>query len=232
MICAAAGPVDHDLFVEEVARAFAGIGGGTCDDPPEAPRNALTETWVERPTEQVHFCLGAAAPDEKDPDRWAMRLVTLILGGSMSSRLFQEIREKRGLCYHIAAESLSFRDAGQFVIYTDTSPDRVEEVRGLVAEELARLVDEGVSEAELERARNQVRAATLLSQDNAGVRVSRMTRALMFYDRLVSLSELVAQVERVTPEACRDVARRYFGSGEYAFAAIGPRRAKRRRRAR
>jgi predicted Zn-dependent peptidase len=140
----------------------------------------------------------------------------------MSSRLFQEIREKRGLCYSIGTDSSSYREAGLFVVYADTSADQLVEVEDLTRKELRSLAEEGVSADELERAKQQIRSATLLSLDDVGSRMSRLARSLLYHDRIIPLAEIVAEVEALTPEDIRSAAHRLFGRGEYAFAAIGP----------
>jgi predicted Zn-dependent peptidase len=159
---------------------------------------------------------------EDDPDRWPLRVLNLLLGGGMSSRLFQEIREKRGLCYSIASEVVNYREGGVFVVYADTSLEHVEQVETLARKELRGLAAEGLTDAELERAKAQVRAATLLSQDDVGSRMNRIARSLLYQDRVIPLSELVGCVEAVTLEDCRRVAERLFSADRYAYAAIGP----------
>jgi predicted Zn-dependent peptidase len=218
----ASGNVDHDTFVGEVEKQFGDLQGSAEERRLVAPEAKLERCTVDRPTEQVHFCMGTPAPDENDPDRWAARVLNLILGGGMSSRLFQEIREKRGLCYSIGSDAVSYREGGMFVVFADTSPSQVEAVQDLTRQELANVVEHGLTEGELTRAKNQVRAATLLSLDDTGSRMNRIARSLLYHGRVVPLSELMALVEGVTLEDCHRTARRLFGSGEFAFAAVGP----------
>ncbi len=232
MVCVAAGAVDHDRFVAEVERSFGDMSGEAPPREASTPEAGSGRQLVHRETEQAHFCMGTAGVHETDPDRWAARVLNLILGGGMSSRLFQEVREKRGLCYSIGSETASYREGGVFTVYADTSPEKLEEVHDLCRRELMAVAEAGVTEEELRRAREQVRAATLLSLDDSGSRMSRLARGLLYHGRVVPLSELVAQVESVTVEDCRRVAARLFGDGQFAFAAIGPFEKKRRRSAR
>jgi len=222
MICAAAGNVDHDEFVAELEKQFGDLEGEGTPRELTVPESHAGKCLIHRPTEQAHFVMGVEGVSERDPDRWAVRVLNLILGGSMSSRLFQEIREKRGLCYSIAAETVTYREGGMFTVFADTSPEHLEEVRDLTRQELLNVAEKGLTEAELERAKNQVRAGTLLSLDDVASRMNRIARSLLFQDRVIPLSELVANVEAVTLEDCLRVSQRLFGQGDFAFAAIGP----------
>jgi predicted Zn-dependent peptidase len=222
--------VDHDAFVRELETHLGDVAGGSETRELSPPQATLTRSLMHRATEQAHFCMGVSAVDENDPDRWAVRVLNLILGGGMSSRLFQEIREKRGLCYSIASEAMTFREGGLFVVYADTSRDQMEEVFDLVRQELLNAARTGVTSEELARAKEQIRAATLLALDDVASRMNRLARSLLYHGRIVPLSELVAIVEALTVEDCRRMAERLFGGGEFAFAAIGP-FGKRKRRA-
>jgi len=229
LICVAAGNVEHDLFASELQRQLGDLEGGGEGRLLTAPESVLEKCLVSRPTEQAHFCMGTAAVDENDPDRWAVRVLNLVLGGGMSSRLFQEIREKRGLCYSIGSEAVSYREGGMFVVYADTSPEQLDAVRDLARQEMMNVAQNGITAGELERARNQVRAAMLLSLDDLGSRMNRLARSLLYHGRVIEPEELVACIEAVTLEDTRRVAHRLFGGGEFAFAAVGP--FKKRRRA-
>jgi predicted Zn-dependent peptidase len=228
----AAGNLDHDKFVAETARWFGDMSGrGPVRQLQPAVANAA-ETRMQRPLEQSHFCMGVDGIPESDPDRWAGRVLSLLLGGGMSSRLFQEIREKRGLCYSVASETISYREGGMFIVYADTNPDQMEEVRELSRRELLNVARNGVTSEELARAKNQVRAGTLLSLDDTGSRMNRLARSLLYHGRVIPLQELVDYVEAVTLDDCSRVAQRLFGKDEFAFAAIGPAPKRRTRRTR
>jgi predicted Zn-dependent peptidase len=230
MICVAAGNVEHDAFVAELDRQFGDLSGTGPPRELTPPDTVLEKCLVHRPTEQAHFCMGTTGVDENDPERWAVRVLNLILGGGMSSRLFQEIREKRGLCYSIGSESMSYREGGMFIVYADTSPEQLDEVRDLTRQELLNVARNGLTLAELERAKNQVRAATLLSLDDIGSRMNRLARSLLYHGRVIPPEELVALVDALGLDDCRRAAERLFGAGEFAFAAIGPFGTRKRRR--
>ena len=224
LIFSAAGNVAHEAVVEEVARQFGDLRPSASPFPEATtpPATRLEEALRNRKLEQAHFCMGGEGVSEQDPDRWAARILNLVLGGGMSSRLFQEIRENRGLCYSIASEMISTRDAGLWIVYADTSPRHLDSVRDLSWQELQRAAGNGLTAGELERAKAQVRAGTLLSLDDVGTRMGRLARALFYHDRLVPLSEQVGHIEAITLDDCRRVAERLFGGERFAFAAIGP----------
>ncbi|HEU4754110.1 MAG TPA: pitrilysin family protein, partial [Armatimonadota bacterium] len=172
LICVAAGNLEHDELVREIDRQFGDLSGPAPARELSEPAARLERCLIGRRTEQTHFCMGTPGVDENHPERWAVRVLNLIVGGGMSSRLFQEIREKRGLCYSIGSESLSYRDAGMFVVYADTSPEQTEEVQDLTRRELLNVARDGLTEDELVRAREQVRASLLLSLDDIGSRMN------------------------------------------------------------
>lgn len=222
LVFAASGAISHEEFEALVSQHFGDLAGEALPRSTESPVCHTPRTLLARATEQTHFCMGLNALSETDPDRWALRIVNLILGGGMSSRLFQEIREERGLCYSIGSDLISFREGGLFVIYSDTSPEHVEELEELARAALQRVTREGVSLEELGRAKAQVRAATLLSLDDVGTRMNRLARSILYHNRVVPLADLMSQVDRVTAEDCLRVAERVFSGSELAFAAIGP----------
>ncbi len=222
VVIAAAGAVDHDGLVRLLERHFGDLSGESATRSFVPVETHPEEVLINRPLEQAHFCMGAPGVSETDPDRWAIRILNLILGGSMSSRLFQEIREKRGLCYSIGSDVVTYREGGLFMVYADTSPEHVAEVRALSQQELLRVAETGITESELIRAKDQVRAGTLLSLDDAGARMGRLAHSLLFHGSVIPLPELVAKVEAVTVDDCHRVAKRLFSKGQFAFAAIGP----------
>ncbi|MFN3648551.1 MAG: M16 family metallopeptidase [Armatimonadota bacterium] len=229
IICAAAGRIDHDELVAELETQFGDLSGEAPARELSAPASSHEETRLSRPTEQAHFCMGTPGVSETDLDRWAVRVLSLIVGGSMSSRLFQEIREKRGLCYSIGCETVSYREGGMFVVYADTKPEQLEQVRDLSRDELLKVVEHGITSEELVRAKNQVRAATLMSLDDVGSRMGRLGRSVMYHDTVIPLSEIAARVDAVTRDDCARAAERLWKRGEFAFAAIGPFRKRRRK---
>ncbi|MBM3457086.1 MAG: insulinase family protein [Armatimonadetes bacterium] len=222
LICVASGQVEHDEFVGWVAEHLRALQGRSPAREERPPRVQHSSIRMDRPLEQVHLCLGTGTVGERHPDRWPLRVLNLILGGGMSSRLFQEIREKRGLCYSIGSDVTTFREGGCFTVYADTSPEHGEEVQDLVWAEVEKIAEQGLTEEELARAKAQVRAGTLLSLEDTGSRMNRLARSVLYYGKVIPLSELVGFVEAVTREDCRRVAGDLISRGEFAFAAIGP----------
>jgi predicted Zn-dependent peptidase len=139
----------------------------------------------------------------------------------MSSRLFQEVREKRGLCYSIGSYTASFREAGMFTVYAGTSPETAEQVRDLSVKELRDVAREGLTAQELQRSKNQIRGAVLLSLDSMSTRMTRIGKSMLYYDRVISPTEVVEKIEAITEADVRRVSAEIFGS-DYAYAAVGP----------
>lgn len=224
LIFASAGNVAHEDVVAQIARYFGDLPTGNAQlrETTEPPITHLKEVLRNRKLEQTHFCMGGQGLSVQEEDRWAARILNMVLGSGMSSRLFQEIRENRGLCYSIGSEMISMRDSGLWIVSADTSPRHLEAVRDLSWQELRRAAANGLTAEELERAKAQIRAGTLLSLDDVGTRMGRLARALLYHDRLIPLSELVAKLEAITLEDCHRVAQRLFGGDQFAFAAIGP----------
>ncbi len=222
ILFAASGAIDHESLVDLIGSNFGDLRGEVPPRILEEPVAHLTETILPRPLEQAHLCLGVPSVHENDPSRWAVRILTLILGGSMSSRLFQEIREKRGLCYSIGAEHQSYREGGYLMVYADTSPVNAATVRELILEELASLAEHGVTGEELDRAREQVRTNTLLSLDDAVTRMGRLAHSMLYQGEVVALARLMAYVDAVTLEECHQAAAKLFGGGRHAYTMIGP----------
>jgi predicted Zn-dependent peptidase len=221
MVVAAAGNLRHDEIVRLVQQYLGGLSGKPEPRSPVAPAFTAGDTCLKRSTEQVHFCLGTRGYTQDEDDRYALGILDAAVGGGMSSRLFQEVREKRGLCYAIGSYTASYREAGMFAVYAGTSPKNAKTVRSLVQEELTKVAKDGLGEEELQRAKNQIRGAVLLGLDSMSGRMTRLGKSVLYYDRVISPFEVVEKVERVTPEEIRRVAGAVFG-GDYAYAAVGP----------
>jgi predicted Zn-dependent peptidase len=170
----------------------------------------------------VHFCLGTRGYNQEEEERYALGLIDSAVGGGMSSRLFQEVREKRGLCYAIGSYTASFREAGMFTVYAGTSPETADQVRELVALELQNVSRSGLTPEELQRAKNQIRGAVLLSLDSMSTRMTRIGKSMLYYDRVISPTEVVEKIEAVTADNCRQICADLFGRGDFAYAAVGP----------
>ena len=229
-LAGAAGALDAPQVAALAETAFAALTGASrADDPPGlAPTISPPEpqggtVYVAKPLEQLHFCLGVAGPSKHSPDRYAMAALNQILGGDMASRLFQEVREKRGLAYAIGSSALGFSDAGYFAIHGGVACAHAEQTLDLCLSETQKLCRHGVTEQELDNARDRIRQSLLLSQDNPMDRMMRLADHMLHYGRPIPLEETLAAVERLTVRDLQACADRWLAQAPLAGAYIGPR---------
>jgi len=221
IVVAAAGDVDHARLADALEGRFAGAERG---GPPvrTAPGPELQPVDVStRDTEQAHLVVGVRAPDRRSPERFALMLLNHSLGGGISSRLFQKIREERGLAYSVISDRTAYADAGALSVSVGTSPDRTHEVLGLVLAELDEMAAAGVTERELALARGHVKADTLLSLEDSGARMSRIGASLLLHGEVLSVEEITERIDAVTVEEIAEIAKRVL-SGPRTLAAVGP----------
>ena len=218
-IIAAAGRVDHEAFVENVGALFGGLGdvNGTSPTP---GRYAGGDRRVERPLEQLHIVLGFEGIGYRDPDYYALGVLSALYGGGMSSRLFQKIREERGLAYSVYSFIQSYADGGLFGVYAGTSSEEVGQVADIVAEELKHL-PERVTEVEIARARAQMRADLLMGRESTSSRAEQVSGQLFAYGAPISTDTLLARIEAVDRDAVARVAQRLMASRP-TVTSIGP----------
>lgn len=219
MIMAAAGAVDHDAVVAQAREMFAAAPGQAKSAfAPAAFRGA--ERREVKDLEQVHFALAFEAPAYRDPDVFTAQVYATALGGGMSSRLFQKIREERGLCYSIFAQAGAYEDTGQITLYAGTSAEEIGDLTRLTVEELKRAAED-MSEAEVARARAQIKAGMLMGLESPSSRAERIARLLAIHGRVPTVEEVVARIDAVSTA---DVRR--FGEGvttaPSALALYGP----------
>jgi predicted Zn-dependent peptidase len=216
------GPVDHD---ETCARVDAGLSVLAAGEPPEriAPVAPVREEVnVRRDIEQAHVTLGWRALDQFDDDRFALAVANQLIGGGWSSRLFQEIREKRGMSYTVFSSMGSYVDSGTFSIYAGTSPGRVTELCEVVEDEFVDLVENGPREREMEIARGGFEGATVLALEDGGSRMSQIATNLLVRDRVVEVDEYLAKVRAVTADDVQRVLAAIL-SGPRARSVVEPR---------
>ena len=220
-IAVAAGHVDHDEFVKAVREKLR---------LREAPRSARerTEAVTEKrvvnltkETEQAHVCYGVAGLNAHAPERFALSVMDTIFGGGMSSRLFQEIREKRGLAYAVYSYHSLYQDTGQYTIYAGTRPSNMEQVVGLIQGEVDRLLSDGVTDDELHRAKESLKGHLVLGLENTRNRMTRIGKAETIQGEILSIDELVARVDAVGRKEVADVAECLFSDGR-VLSVIGP----------
>lgn len=207
MVVSAAGAIDHEKLVRHVEALFGGLTRGESGGETRA-RYTGGVAASAKPFEQSHVVIGFPAPSYLEVDFYAAQVFSGLFGGGMSSRLFQEIRENRGLCYAIYSTVWGLRDAGMLAVHAATGPDKVEQLSAIVAAELADIADKGPGAAELQRSSAQLKAGLLMALESSSVRAEQMARQLQSYGKLISPPELVACVNAVTKDAVRDVAAR------------------------
>jgi predicted Zn-dependent peptidase len=219
MILSAAGAVDHAELVRLAEGLFGDMAPGRAAAG-EAARYAGGERRVEKPLEQAHLALGLPAPAYGEPDFHAGQIVSVALGGSMSSRLFQEAREKRGLCYTIFAHASAWVESGLLTVYAGTGGEEIGGLTELVAREIARAAGD-LTEAEIARARAQTRAGLVMGLESPSARAERMATTLAVWGRAIPLEETVAEIDAVDPGKARAAAARMAG-GRPTLALYGP----------
>ena len=198
MVIAVVGPVDHDEIVARVDGALAGRGAGSRPERGAPSPEIVPEVSASRPIEQVHLAKGWRTGGLHSPDRYALAVATQLLGGGWSSRLFQEVREKRGLSYSVFASVGSFVDSGTMSVYAATAPDRLAELRAVIDGQLEDLAANGPGERELDVARGGFEGATVLGLEDTGSRMARLATNVLIRDRVVGVDEYLDSVRAVT----------------------------------
>jgi predicted Zn-dependent peptidase len=220
MIVAAAGAVEHASVVAEVEKRFVSFAGPAAPAP--QPAYFRGGTHVEtRDLEQVHIALALQGVAVGDEQLHALQVFTIVLGGGMSSRLFQEVREKRGLCYTISAFHMPYADIGLFGLYAGTDEADTPELMRVVIAEVADATAT-LSDTEIARAKAQLKAGLLMALESSEARIGQLARQMLAYGRPIPLEEIVAKVDAVTVEAARAAGRMLIGRSPPAIAALGP----------
>jgi len=219
MIVAAAGNLDHDSFVKMVEATFDALPGHK-DSSREAARYVGGAFQEARDLEQIHIVFGVEGVAFDDDDFYAASVLSTILGGGMSSRLFQEIRENRGLAYAIYSFISCYKDGGIFSVYAGTGADEAADLLPLVLDELAKVQDT-ISEEELARARAQLKSSILMSLESTSSRCEQLARQLMVFGRIIPTAEIVAGIDALDTDTITATARRLF-QGNPTVAVLGP----------
>jgi len=220
MIVAAAGAVDHDAIVADTEKRFASFAGAAA--PESEPANFRGGTRVEtRDLEQVHIAVALQGVPVRDDDLYNLQVFTNVLGSGMSSRLFQEVRENRGLCYAIHAFHMPYSDTGRFALYAGTDETDAPELMRVAIDQIM-LATETLSEAEVSRAKAQMKAGLLMALESSEARLGQIARQMLAYGRPIPLEEIVARVEAVTVGSARAAGRALIRRGRPAIAALGP----------
>ncbi len=222
VVIAAAGQLEHAQVESLIAAHFGGWAGAASVVPQAPPQPQAGLSTRTKETEQVHLCLGTQGLSQADPRRYALSVLDHLLGGGMSSRLFQEIRERRGLVYSISSYAASYCDGGLFVIYAGMSPDAGPEVIRLVIDEIEKVKAHPPDAAELRRAKESLKGGLMLGLESTGSRMSMLARSEIYHDRHITLDELISKVDAVTADDVQRAAGDLFRPGALSMAAIGP----------
>ena len=225
LVVAAAGNVEHERLVELAARAFE--QGGADAEEVEAVREESPEPAApiiikrKKELEQAHLIVAAPFPSARDEDRYAASLLSSVIGGGTSSRLWQRVREERGLAYSVGAAGSHFTDAGVFQIYAGTSPEQLDEVLDISLEELRRSLRESVGEEELRLVKDQAVSSILLGLESTSARAGTLARQEIVHGRRIPPEQVIARIEAVTPDDLQRLAREFFQTDLLALGALG-----------
>jgi predicted Zn-dependent peptidase len=222
IVVAAAGNIDHERLVALVDGALDGRKAAPGPAPSDAPDGSRPMLRFHRKdTEQYHLCLGGPGIRRADERRFALRVLDTLVGGSSSSRLFQEVREKRGLAYAVYSYASHYADSGQVAVYVGTRPENVREAMDVIGTELRRLQEAGVSEEELERARENVKGRTVLSMESTLTRMNRLGSSVLMDVPVLTVDEVLAELDAVTLEDVTGLARDLLRPEQMSAAGVG-----------
>ncbi len=222
MIFSAAGNLDHDRFAEEVASKFSTLAGGeTLHELPAPEAGARIVLRNKKSLEQVQICLGVPAPPITDENRYATLILNTVLGGGMSSRLFQTIREERGMAYSIYSDLSPYRDTGTLCIFAGTSVGKGLEVVDLILDEFRKLKGTTLAEEELTRAKDQVKGNILLGLESSNARMANLARQEMYFHEFITVEEIIARIDAVTSGQVQAMAQRIFDPARIAVTLLG-----------
>ena len=224
IVVAAAGNLNHQELVEMIRERFGHLTGKKSDwrMPDTTPQFVPGTSYIEKSIEQVNLVMGTRGYAQMNDDKYKLSILDAVLGGSMSSRLFQEIREKRGLAYSIGSYSQSFREGGYFAVYSGTSAATSEQVIDLVKTEFKNVLKNNITEAELDRAKNQFRGGIVMGQEGMNSRMRRIGSNELVYDRVIPIEETMRKITAVTRDDIAEVSEYLFGADAYALATVGP----------
>jgi len=222
-VIAVAGNIDITQVITKLTELFGDRkGAATEQDQGVTPVYRPSLLSVEKDTEQVQLCIGTPGLPQQHDDIYVLHLLNNVLGGGISSRLFQEIREERGLAYSVYSYHTAYSDSGIFSIYAGTSPQNVQELISLIASQITKLRVEGISQEELERTKTQLKGNLLLGMESVGNRMTRMGKSELCFGRVITVEEQLKKMQMVTLEDIRRLISQLFAPNQFALSAIGP----------
>jgi predicted Zn-dependent peptidase len=221
LVLALAGNLTTDAAVSALRPLFEGAGAGSPDNKTRTPETRSAKKSIAKPLEQVHFCLGVPGLSQHDDRIYALQIINTILGGGASSRLFQKIREERGLVYTIYSYFTAFNDAGLFTVYAGTNAENLNDVLELTWQEIEHLVDSGITTGELDRTKEQIKGSLILASESVTHRMHRLGKSEIIYDRLISPEEVLQKTAAVTREDVLSLARELLTPERLSITMIG-----------
>lgn len=222
LVIAAAGNISHEEFVGLVARYFSDFKGQKRKLAITTPAFAPARTIINKDSEQVHICLGALSVPLENPQIYPVYIFNNMLGGGISSKLFQAIREERGLAYSIYSYQNSYKDAGLLTVYAGTRPGNVNQVLDLIIENLKDFKMKGITEQELTKSKEQIKGSLLLGLESSSSRMSRIGKMEVTLEKFVSLDEVVSKIDRVTLADVNQMIEQMLVAEKLCFTALGP----------
>jgi predicted Zn-dependent peptidase len=222
MVISIAGKFDEDAAIQQIADALNGHKNAEPKAEVPAPQISPIMMIKDKDIEQAHLSMATQGLPVTDARRYQLAVLDLALGGNLSSRLFQEVREKRGLVYTINSYKASHRKTGLFGVYAGTSPKKVGQVIELVMEEFRRIKAEGLSEREVDRAKTQLKSDLLLGLESMRNRTSRNAYGELFYRRQLPVEEIIQDIEKVTADDCKRLANDFLHSEKMSLVVVGP----------
>jgi len=222
MVFSAAGDLEHDAFVDAVSKKFVGLPSGEAAHEMQAPlASARIILQNKKSLEQVQLCMGVPAPKITDDNRFATLILNTVLGSGMSSRLFQTIREERGLAYAIYSDLSPYSDTGSLCVYAGTSANKALDVIDLVLAEFRNLKEVSLSDEELTRAKDQLKGNILMGLESSNSRMANLARQEMYFHQFFTADEIIARIDAVDAEHVQAMAQRLFVSERIAVTLLG-----------
>jgi predicted Zn-dependent peptidase len=219
LVVCAAGNVDHHAFAKETEKLFGHMERGSAPQR-QSPVFASGSSIEQKPLDQTHIVLGFAAPNYRDPRIYQLQVLSSALGGGMSSRLFQEVREKRGLCYSVFAYGTSYEDVGQLGVYAATSPEHTPELIEVTADVMLSM-GRSVTEKEVARAKAQLKTSLVMNLESASSRADQIARQYLAFGEIPDVSKLVKRIDAVEAENVRELAEDIFSATKPSLSAVG-----------
>lgn len=220
-IIALAGNIEHEEVVQLIEPAFSAMKGKLALKKQSPPTLKKASKIKHKKTEQVHMCLGVKGPSQTDEDRYTFSVLDTVLGGSMSSRLFQEVREKRGLAYSIYSYNGALKNAGLYVVYAGTSKENFKKVVDLTIKEFNKIKKNGITKEEMQRSKEHIKGSIVLGLESTSSRMGWLAKSEFYYNRIITIDEIFEQIDKVTHDDIINAANKYIKDEYLTLTAIG-----------